>query len=87
VPWGELYKAVGSLGDLPAPWVRIVIALRASGGLAGLTFHQAIGSSGLPGQEVGWGEEDISDPLGGGTHFVTNMGPWILYMELTSLLM
>jgi hypothetical protein len=32
VPWGELYKTEGSLGNLPAPWVRLVIALRARTG-------------------------------------------------------
>jgi hypothetical protein len=87
VPWGELYKTVGSLGNLPAPWVRLVIALRATDGLAGLTFHQAGGSGALPGAEVGWAEEDLRELLGTSPHFVTSLGPWVLYLELTSLLM
>jgi hypothetical protein len=87
VPWGELYKAEGSLGNLPAPWVRLIIALRATNGIAGLTFHQADASGALPGTQVGWGEEDVRDLLGVSPHFVTGFGPWVLYLELTSLLM
>ena len=86
VPWGELYKASGTSG-LPAPWVRLVIALRGTTGLAGLTFHEAAGSGALPGPVVGWAEEDTRDVLGTSPHFVTSFGPWVLYLELTSLLL
>lgn len=86
VPWGEKYKAEGSNG-LPAPWIRVVLALRASGGIAGLTFHEASGSGALPGPEVGWAEEDVRQLLGAPPHFVTSAGPWILYLEFSTLLL
>jgi hypothetical protein len=86
VPWGELYKTSGPAG-MPAPWVRLIIAIRATGGLAGLTFHEAGGSGALPATQVGWAEEDVGDLLGRPPHFVTGFGPWILYLELTSLLL
>jgi len=87
VPWGELYKVQGPGGNLPAPWIRLVIALRAANGIAGLTFHQADNAGGLPGTQVGWGEEDVRDLLGNSPHFVTSFGRWVLYLELTTHLL
>lgn len=89
VPWGELYKSLGPSAPerMPAPWVRIIIALKATSGLAGLTFHQAGGSGALPGAEVGWAEEDVQPPGGTSPHYVAGFGEWILYMELTQHLL
>jgi hypothetical protein len=87
VPWGELYKSVGSLGNLPAPWLRIVIALRSRDGIAGLTFHEAGGPGALPGTQVGWAEEDVREPLGAADHAVTGLGRWVLYMDFTTALL
>jgi hypothetical protein len=86
VPWGELYKVQGP-SHLPAPWVKLVIGLRATDALAGLTFHEASGSGALPGSQVAWGEEDVRELLGSSPHFVTSLGPWVLYLELTTLLL
>ena len=89
VPWGELYKSLGPSApeNMPAPWVRLIIALRATDGLAGLTFHEAGGPGALPGIQVGWAEEDVRELLGTSPHYVTSFGQWILYMELTSQLL
>ena len=86
VPWGEWYKVHGP-GQLPAPWARLVIALRAAGGIAGLTLHDASGSGALPGPQVGWAEEDVRELLGAQPHFVTSLGRWILYLEFTTALL
>jgi hypothetical protein len=89
VPWGELYKSLGPSApeNMPAPWVRLVIALRAATAIAGLTFHQAGGSGSLPAGQVGWAEEDVRDLLGSSPHFVTSLGPWVLYLETTTQLL
>lgn len=86
VPWGELYKAQGPGGNLPAPWVRLIIAIRSNGAIAGLTFHGSGGGS-IVGAQVGWQEEDVAEPQGGGTHFITHFGRWLLYMDLSTNLL
>jgi hypothetical protein len=86
--WGELYKTVGSVSpQLPPPWVRIVVAARTTSALAGLTFHASDATGALPGTEVGWAEEDATDPSIGGSYAASRIGGWDINMVRTTALL